>query len=45
VKNGLARIYGTRTALSDGSDSRSYLAHLGKIEERAKAAELGGWAR
>ncbi len=45
VKNGLARIYGTRTALPNGSDSRSYLAHLEKIEERAKAAELGGWAR
>ncbi len=45
VKNGLARIYGTRTALPNGSDSRIYLAHLEKIEERAKAAELGGWAR
>ena len=45
VKNGLARIYGTRTAQPNGSDSRSYLAHLEKIEERAKAAELGGWAR
>ncbi len=45
VKNGLARIYGTRTPLPNGSESRSYLAHLKEIEEHAKAAELGGWAR
>jgi hypothetical protein len=32
VSNGLARIYGTRTPLPDGSDSRTYLAHLRQLE-------------
>jgi endonuclease YncB( thermonuclease family) len=43
VKNGLARIYGTRTPLPDGRDSRAYLARLSRLEETAKATSLGGW--
>jgi endonuclease YncB( thermonuclease family) len=43
VRNGLARIYGTRTPLPDGRDSRTYLATLNAAEAAAKAARLGGW--
>jgi endonuclease YncB( thermonuclease family) len=43
VSNGLARIFGTRTVLPDGRDSRTYLAYLTELEARAKAAKLGGW--
>jgi endonuclease YncB( thermonuclease family) len=43
VKNGLARIYGTRTPLPDGRDSRTYLASLRDLETQAKSAGLGGW--
>jgi endonuclease YncB( thermonuclease family) len=43
VSNGLARIYGTRTPLPDGQDSREYLAHLHALENEAKAAKRGGW--
>jgi endonuclease YncB( thermonuclease family) len=43
VRNGLARIYGTRTPLPDGRDSRSSLATLRDLEQQAKSAELGGW--
>jgi endonuclease YncB( thermonuclease family) len=43
VRNGLARIYGTRTPLPDGRDSRSYLAALKGLEQQAKSAGLGGW--
>ena len=43
VSNGLARIYGTRTPLPDGRDSREYLAHLHALETEAKAAKRGGW--
>jgi endonuclease YncB( thermonuclease family) len=43
VRNGLARIYGTRTALPDGSSSRTYLATLAGLEQQAKFAGLGGW--
>jgi endonuclease YncB( thermonuclease family) len=32
VSNGLARIYGTRTPLPDGRNSREYLAHLRELE-------------
>ena len=39
VKNGLPRIYGTRTTRWDGRDSRTYL------EAQAKSARLGGWQR
>jgi endonuclease YncB( thermonuclease family) len=45
VRNGLARIYGTRTPLPDGRDSRQYLAALATWEEQAKSARLGGWHR
>ena len=43
VRAGLARIYGTRTPLSDGRDSRTYLQHLRQLEAEAKAHKLGGW--
>ncbi len=43
VSAGLARIYGTRTPLPDGRDSRAYLAHLHELENEAKAAKRGGW--
>jgi endonuclease YncB( thermonuclease family) len=43
VKNGLARIYGTRTQLPDGRDSRAYLARLKEIEAKAKADKQGAW--
>jgi len=41
VSNGLARIYGTRTPLPDGQDSREYLAHLHELKNEAKAAKRG----
>jgi len=43
VRNGLARIYGTRTPLPDGRDSRQYLARLSQLERQAKSAGVGGW--
>jgi endonuclease YncB( thermonuclease family) len=43
VSAGLARIYGTRTPLPDGRDSRIYLAHLRELETQAKAARRGAW--
>ena len=43
VENGLARIYGTKTALYDGRDSRQYLARLAELEREAKAAKRGAW--
>jgi endonuclease YncB( thermonuclease family) len=43
VSAGLARIYGTRTPLPDGRDSRAYLAHLAELEAEAKAAKRGAW--
>lgn len=43
VANGLARIYGTRTSLPDGKDSRTYLANLAALEIAAKKTKLGGW--
>jgi endonuclease YncB( thermonuclease family) len=44
VENGLARIYGTKTALYDGRDSRQYLARLRnwKPRRRLRSAELSG---
>ncbi|MEA3208539.1 MAG: hypothetical protein QOE70_1596 [Chthoniobacter sp.] len=45
VRNGLARIYGTRTILPDGRDSKTYLLNLKTIEDQAKAAKRGGWGK
>jgi endonuclease YncB( thermonuclease family) len=45
VSNGLARIYGTRTPLPDGRDSRTYLAHLNELENEARAAKRGAWRK
>ncbi len=43
VENGLARIYGTRTTLFDGRDSRAYLARLAELETVAKRDHRGAW--
>ena len=43
VENGLARIYGTRTPLYDGRDSRAYLAKLAELEAKAKLFKRGAW--
>ncbi|MEP6637118.1 MAG: thermonuclease family protein [Acidobacteriota bacterium] len=43
VSAGLARVYGTRTPLPDGRDSRTYRTHLDELENQAKAAKRGGW--
>jgi endonuclease YncB( thermonuclease family) len=43
VANGLARIYGTRTPLPDGRDSRTYLARLTELEASAKRERKGAW--
>ena len=45
VSSGLARIYGTRTPLPDGRDSREYLAHLHELENEARAAKRGAWGK
>ena len=39
VRNGLARIYGTRTPAPDGRDSRQYRAKLTELENQAKVGE------
>lgn len=44
VADGLARIYGKRVTLPDGTISRDYLGRLGEIEKRAKLAQTGAWA-
>jgi endonuclease YncB( thermonuclease family) len=43
VGAGLARIYGARTPLPDGRDSRTHLAQLAAVEANAKRDQLGGW--
>jgi endonuclease YncB( thermonuclease family) len=43
VRNGLARIYGTRTVLWDGRTSKEYDARLAELEEEAKREKRGGW--
>jgi len=43
VENWLARIYGTRTGLFDGRDSRRYLARLAELEATAKRERRGAW--
>lgn len=43
VENGLARIYGTKTTLPDGRDSRAYNARLREVEEGAQAEKRGAW--
>ena len=45
VRAGLARIYGVRTPLPDGRDSRTYLARLDELEAAAKQDRIGGWKR
>ena len=43
VENGLARIYGTKTPLPDGRDSRTYVDGLRRLEAKAKAEKRGAW--
>jgi endonuclease YncB( thermonuclease family) len=43
VANGLARIYGVKTVLFDGRDSKTYVASLKALELQAKKAKVGGW--
>lgn len=43
VANGLARIYGTRTVLFDGRDSRAHLARLHELEDQARREHKGAW--
>ncbi len=43
VTNGLVRIYGTKTPLADGRDSRAYVAHLEELEVVAKREKKGAW--
>ena len=43
VQNGLARIYGVKTPLPDGRDSRTYINALRGLEAKAKAARKGAW--
>jgi len=45
VEAGLARIYGTKTALYDGRDSKAYVARLKELEQTAKTKQLGGWSK
>ncbi len=42
-RNGLARIYGTRTDLWDGRKSKQYNDRLAELEAEAKKAKRGGW--
>jgi endonuclease YncB( thermonuclease family) len=44
VAEGLARIYGVRSPLPDGSDSRSFLDGLARKEDAARRNRRGGWA-
>ncbi len=43
VANGLSRIYGTKTTLPDGRDSRAYVARLTELEAQAKRERKGAW--
>lgn len=44
VRNGLARIYGKRITLPDGTSSADYRAKLHRMEQEARSNRLGGWA-
>lgn len=43
VSRGLARIYGKRITLPDGTDSATYREMLYRLEQSAKSKRLGGW--
>ena len=43
VRNGYARIYGTKTVTFDGKTSKQFNAELETIEAEAKRAKRGGW--
>ncbi len=43
VANGLARIYGTKTPLPDGRESKTNFVELQGLEAQAKVAKRGGW--
>lgn len=43
VRNGLARIYGTRTVTWDNRLSKNHLAELAELELNAEQEKRGGW--
>ena len=43
IENGLARIYGVRTPLSDGRTSAQYRERLAELEAQAKKEKRGAW--
>jgi len=45
VENGLARVYGARAQLPDGTTATNERAKLRSLERQAKAARRGAWAR
>jgi endonuclease YncB( thermonuclease family) len=45
VSKGLARIYGVKTPLFDGRDSKAYLQRLQGLEAKAKSEKQGGWGQ
>jgi endonuclease YncB( thermonuclease family) len=45
VEQGLARVYGARTSLPDGKESRKFIAQLKVLERKAKREERGAWQR
>ena len=44
VRNGYARIYGTKVVTPEGRPSKTYVETLKIIEAEAKAAKHGGWS-
>ena len=45
VRNGLARIDGTRTVTYDTKTSKVFLDAVQQIESKAKESNAGGWKR
>ena len=43
VRNGYARIYGTKTVTYDGKTSKQFVAELEALEIEAKKEKRGGW--
>lgn len=42
VRNGLTRIYGSKTTQPSGGSSKAYVAELNALEKEAKTAKRGG---
>lgn len=45
VRQGLARIYGVKDDLADGTKAKTFLWRLKSAERKAKEEKLGGWGR